>query len=43
MGEEWGWEKREYLQKERRRRDPLYCELGSMLGIAVKGNVFNFF
>lgn len=42
MGEEWGWEEEEYLQKERR-RGPLYCEQGSRLGIAVKGNVFSFF
>lgn len=42
MGEEWGWEEGEYLQRERR-RGPLYCEQGSRLGITVKGNVFSFF
>lgn len=37
MDEEWEWEE----GKEKKRS--LYCELGSRLGIAVKGNVFNFF
>lgn len=43
MSEGWDLGEVEYLWKERRRWAPLYRELGGKLGLAVKGNVFNFF